>query len=52
MTRLGTVIAVLLAAAGAVNIVNGLGYEHPQFVVLSAGLLAAALVAVLTAMRK
>lgn len=52
MTQLGTVMAVLLVAAGAVNILNGLGYEHPQIMVLSAGLLAAALVAVLTATRK
>lgn len=52
MTPLRVVTAVVIVAAGAVNILNGLGYENPQFMVLAAGLFAAAVIAVLALIRK
>jgi hypothetical protein len=39
-------IAVLIVAAGAVNILSGIGCEHPQFMVLAAGLFAGGVIAI------
>ncbi len=44
---LAMVLPVLAVLAGAVNILNGLGCEHPQLTVLVAGLFAGGVVAVL-----
>ena len=47
MSPLAMALGVLIVAAGAVNILNGLGYEHPQFMVLAAGLFAVGVIAIL-----
>ncbi|MGT2479557.1 hypothetical protein ACU4GR_13250 [Methylobacterium oryzae CBMB20] len=39
-------IGVFIVAAGAVNILTGIGYEHPQFMVVAAGLFADGVVAI------
>ena len=43
---LAIAIPVLIVAVGAVNILHGIGYEHPQFMVLAAGLSAGGVVAI------
>jgi len=46
MTPLAMATPVFIVAAGAVNILDGLGYEHPQFMVLAAGLFAGGVIAI------
>lgn len=41
------ILGVAILSAGAVNILNGIGYEHPQLMVLAAGLFAGVVVAFL-----
>ena len=41
------ILGVVVASAGAVNILIGLGYEHPEFMVLAAGLFAGGVVSIL-----
>lgn len=46
MTPLAIGMGIFIVAAGAVNILNGIGYEHPQFMVLVAGLFAGGVIAI------
>lgn len=40
-------IPFFIVAAGAVNVLNGIGYEHPQLMVIAAALVAGGVVGVL-----
>ena len=45
--RAAIILGVVGLSAGAVNILNGFCYEHPQFMVLAAGLFASGVIAFL-----
>lgn len=42
--RTAIILGVVVLSVGAVNVLNGIGYEHPQLMVLAAGLFAGGVV--------